>query len=103
MAPVHSFVRFAGVIQLVECQLPKLDVVGSSPIARSLKVVLFEGIRSARSPTVTRRFFHGYRCGYRWCLLFGAFQRLRAPCALEDPDKDAFVYGGPDSVTIARR
>ncbi len=25
----------AGVIQLVECQLPKLDVVGSSPIARS--------------------------------------------------------------------
>src|SRR5579862_8348149 len=26
---------FAGVIQLVECQLPKLDVVGSSPIARS--------------------------------------------------------------------
>ncbi len=26
----------AGVIQLVECQLPKLDVVGSSPIARSL-------------------------------------------------------------------
>ena len=27
---------FAGVIQLVECQLPKLDVVGSSPIARSV-------------------------------------------------------------------
>ena len=26
----------AGVIQLVECQLPKLDVVGSSPIARSI-------------------------------------------------------------------
>ena len=34
-----SFTRagehLAGVIQLVECQLPKLDVVGSSPIARS--------------------------------------------------------------------
>ncbi len=29
---------FAGVIQLVECQLPKLDVVGSSPIARSVAV-----------------------------------------------------------------
>ncbi len=27
--------QHAGVIQLVECQLPKLDVVGSSPIARS--------------------------------------------------------------------
>ena len=27
----------AGVIQLVECQLPKLDVAGSSPVARSLR------------------------------------------------------------------
>jgi hypothetical protein len=27
---------YAGVIQLVECQLPKLDVAGSSPVARSL-------------------------------------------------------------------
>ena len=27
---------WAGVIQLVECQLPKLDVAGSSPVARSL-------------------------------------------------------------------
>ena len=26
---------YAGVIQLVECQLPKLDVAGSSPVARS--------------------------------------------------------------------
>ena len=26
----------AGVIQLVECQLPKLDVTGSSPVARSI-------------------------------------------------------------------
>ena len=29
------FVPLAGVIQLVECQLPKLDVAGSSPVARS--------------------------------------------------------------------
>jgi hypothetical protein len=29
----------AGVIQLVECQLPKLDVAGSSPVARSLEVI----------------------------------------------------------------
>ena len=29
--PLH----IAGVIQLVECQLPKLDVAGSSPVARS--------------------------------------------------------------------
>ena len=28
--------KFAGVIQLVECQLPKLDVAGSSPVARSI-------------------------------------------------------------------
>ncbi len=28
-------VSLAGVIQLVECQLPKLDVAGSSPVARS--------------------------------------------------------------------
>ena len=27
--------HLAGVIQLVECQLPKLDVAGSSPVARS--------------------------------------------------------------------
>jgi hypothetical protein len=26
----------AGVIQLVECQLPKLDVAGSSPVSRSM-------------------------------------------------------------------
>jgi PAS domain S-box-containing protein len=30
-----SVAGFAGVIQLVECQLPKLDVAGSSPVARS--------------------------------------------------------------------
>ena len=30
-----SWVNLAGVIQLVECQLPKLDVAGSSPVARS--------------------------------------------------------------------
>ena len=29
------FTQVAGVIQLVECQLPKLDVAGSSPVARS--------------------------------------------------------------------
>ena len=28
-------IEHAGVIQLVECQLPKLDVAGSSPVARS--------------------------------------------------------------------
>ena len=30
----------AGVIQLVECQLPKLDVAGSSPVARSDKSLM---------------------------------------------------------------
>ena len=30
----------AGVIQLVECQLPKLDVAGSSPVARSQQYLI---------------------------------------------------------------
>ncbi len=34
---LHSALKSnAGVIQLVECQLPKLDVAGSSPVARSI-------------------------------------------------------------------
>ena len=33
------FIPLAGVIQLVECQLPKLDVAGSSPVARSQPAV----------------------------------------------------------------
>ena len=38
-ARARAIFRFgtAGVIQLVECQLPKLDVAGSSPVARSLQ------------------------------------------------------------------
>jgi hypothetical protein len=32
---IYRFDSVAGVIQLVECQLPKLDVAGSSPVARS--------------------------------------------------------------------
>ncbi len=34
-ATAGNFGGVAGVIQLVECQLPKLDVAGSSPVARS--------------------------------------------------------------------
>src|SRR5215204_1489726 len=48
-----SFTRtgehLAGVIQLVECQLPKLDVTGSSPVARSLEVVVTESLPRARA------------------------------------------------------
>jgi hypothetical protein len=33
--PAGKIGVLAGVIQLVECQLPKLDVAGSSPVARS--------------------------------------------------------------------
>jgi hypothetical protein len=40
-------VVFAGVIQLVECQLPKLDVAGSSPVARSFQS---HHMRSATMP-----------------------------------------------------
>ena len=35
LASSVSCLVVAGVIQLVECQLPKLDVAGSSPVARS--------------------------------------------------------------------
>ena len=30
----------AGVTQLVECQLPKLNVAGSSPVARSIRCLI---------------------------------------------------------------
>ncbi len=39
--------KIAGVIQLVECQLPKLDVAGSSPVARSLETRKFCSIAIA--------------------------------------------------------
>jgi hypothetical protein len=55
-SPDYPFV-FAGVIQLVECQLPKLDVAGSSPVARSLEVVKFKKLEAADHQTVTGRFF----------------------------------------------
>jgi hypothetical protein len=32
----HRICVYAGVAQLVECKLPKLDVAGSSPVARSI-------------------------------------------------------------------
>jgi hypothetical protein len=37
--PVARFRRDAGIAQLVECKLPKLDVAGSTPVARSNPVV----------------------------------------------------------------
>src|ERR1700722_13215319 len=36
--PACNIEIVAGVIQLVECQLPKLDVAGSSPVARSREI-----------------------------------------------------------------
>jgi hypothetical protein len=49
---------FAGVIQLVECQLPKLDVAGSSPVARSFYKLL--RCKSWRAPA------HMHRGSRRW-------------------------------------
>ena len=46
----------AGVIQLVECQLPKLDVAGSSPVARSLRINDLQRRRNQR-----------FRRRSRWC------------------------------------
>jgi len=45
--------------------LPKLDVVGSSPIARSFEVLKFKGC-SRRDPNGSRRFFLLPRFGTRW-------------------------------------
>jgi hypothetical protein len=41
IALIDNRSSIAGVIQLVECQLPKLDVAGLSPVARSLEAVEF--------------------------------------------------------------
>ena len=48
----------AGVIQLVECQLPKLDVAGSSPVARSVLFSLCVHDLCPR-PLEGAVFFHG--------------------------------------------
>ena len=47
----------AGVIQLVECQLPKLDVAGSSPVARSSARRLFHLRERGRLRKRGRPFF----------------------------------------------
>jgi hypothetical protein len=52
-----TYCYLAGVIQLVECQLPKLDVVGSSPIARSLEVLEFQSVAVAGIRTGPGVFF----------------------------------------------
>ena len=46
----YQHVRGAGITQLVEYQLPKLDVAGSSPVARSIHVSLM-----ARTPRIFPR------------------------------------------------
>ena len=45
---------FAGVIQLVECQLPKLDVAGSSPVARSSTRQVCSDLAEAELPRELR-------------------------------------------------
>ena len=54
-----TYLHFAGVIQLVECQLPKLDVTGSSPVARSFEVLKFQILPVAGSLTGPGDFFLG--------------------------------------------
>ena len=57
-----TYLHLAGVIQLVECQLPKLDVTGSSPVARSLEVLKSKHFRSPGSQRVPAIFL-GARSG----------------------------------------
>ena len=40
----------AGVIQLVECQLPKLDVAGSIPVPRSMFPTSYSERSNSQSP-----------------------------------------------------
>ncbi len=40
----------AGITQLVECKLPKLDVAGSSPVSRSKKIMKITGNLKAGCP-----------------------------------------------------
>ena len=54
-----TYLTFAGVIQLVECQLPKLDVTGSSPVARSLEVLELGAVPIAGIRTGPGDFFLG--------------------------------------------
>ena len=39
----------AGITQLVECKLPKLDVAGSSPVSRSILLINYEKLRTLRA------------------------------------------------------
>ena len=55
----------AGVIQLVECQLPKLDVAGSSPVARSfLQAPLEAAVGRPGSASRIRVFAWGSKRGH---------------------------------------
>src|SRR6187399_528818 len=67
-----TYCYLAGVIQLVECQLPKLDVVGSSPIARSSEVLKFQAVPVAGFPTGPGDFFFGPVAGPVAILIFAA-------------------------------
>jgi hypothetical protein len=59
--------------------LPKLDVVGSSPIARSLEVVKSQAVPVPGSERV-RRFFCGTHCGTRWGVDFRRQEGLLLRC-----------------------
>jgi hypothetical protein len=58
----------AGVIQLVECQLPKLDVAGSSPVARSLKGIANSVVIRAEAPAASGAFALGAAVLVFWAL-----------------------------------
>jgi hypothetical protein len=74
-----NFGQCAGVIQLVECQLPKLDVAGSSPVARSFEVVGFSEVRRRwRAGGPQRFFFGGHFGGHFDPAAMGLYRRDRA-------------------------
>src|SRR5215207_9262540 len=77
-----TYLHFAGVIQLVECQLPKLDVTGSSPVARSFEVLKFQILPVAGSPPGPGDFFLGPVPGPVGALIFAA---KRARCSGVSP------------------
>ena len=67
-----TYLHLAGVIQLVECQLPKLDVTGSSPVARSLEVLSSQAVPVVGIRMGPDDFFFGPVPGPVGALIFAA-------------------------------
>jgi hypothetical protein len=57
---LHS--NYAGVAQLVECQLPKLKVAGSNPVSRSILLVINSGSSFTIQASQIHRIIYSLNC-----------------------------------------